>query len=223
MVLRNLRFLSLSCILSLLAIAFFFDRKRPSIFKWPYGIELFNFFMLMTGQFSPTFFPIKNRMLQHWSYYFFVKKTTPPPFLTYLEFPDPPAFLILVGFNFFRKEMKGIVYPRTNSEVAGLFVYFFQFLKNYFNVSTLGNLEIFRGNRNAIRECSDWIVLVIGVLECWEVVSEKIILPPFGIPENCGPLERCFFLTSLDVGHVDCYCYWHSAPKEFPRFWFREI
>ena len=94
-----------------------------------------------------------------------------PPLLTYLEFPDPPAFLILVGFKFFRKEMKGIVYPRTNSEVARLFVYFFQFLKNYFNLSTLGNLEIFRGNRNAIREYSDWILLVIGVLECWEVVS----------------------------------------------------
>ena len=117
--------------------------------------------------------------------------------------------------------MKGILYPWTISRIAGLFANFFQFLRWYFHIATLGRLEIFGGNRDAIRRCIwlnsvgdrssgmlrsvDWednVTFFWHSWKLWNSLSEETSLPVSSGSKQ-GDTWKGIFLQAIGVVNLD--------------------
>ena len=85
----------------------------------------------------------------------------------------------------------------------------------------------------------DWILLVIEVMECWVVISDKVIFFLFGIYKivdqpgwqnlsRClfchkigEPVDKSFIFTILECRWCSLLLLLAQCPKKFLRFWFR--
>ena len=176
--------LSLSCTLSFLTEAFLWTGREPSVWNEHMGLICSSLSDWWPGG-SPIFSSPENRALKNNLLISLLKKMLPSS--TFSEFPDPPTLfplltllwqlVVLIVLNM---KWKGYYIFELFLRLLGHLSIFSSFLGSslislpWINWKFLEEMEMLLG------VIFDWILCVIEVRECWEVVSEEI-LPLFDI------------------------------------------
>ena len=213
------------------------NSERSSILKWAYGINLFSSFRLMTRQFPLSFSLLKTECLKIDPLISSLKKILLSS--AFPKFTDPPTLFphltllwLFVLLTVLDKKWKGYSIFELFLRLLGFLSTFSSFLGTPSISLPWVDLKFSEEIEILLVGVFDWILCVIGVLECWEVVSEKIILPPFGITEYYGRVwmmelllisllvrnREILFLTSSSAGDVDCSFCWLSTSQNFLDF-----
>ena len=109
-------------------------------------------------------FPIKSRVLKHWSSDFFAQNMSPFLNIFWISwftifFPPLTPLWLLMALVVFEKSTHynmiifKVLKNLTRFEIAGPFVKFSKSIRKYSKLPTLGRLEIFGRNRDAIKSC----------------------------------------------------------------------
>ena len=129
------------------------------------------------------------------------------------------SFYIIIGlgvFACFGWEMKGMVYPCTISNINGALFSFLQFqlISVFPLLAGCGFLQV--TGLPQVDECG-WTLLVVGVLECWVMVSVGISLPLRGqhilmrnYNYNHYMWKRQIIMIIVIISRWYCYLFWRK-------------
>ena len=173
------------------------NSERSSILKWAYGINLFSSFRLMTRQFPLSFSPLKTECLKIDPLISSLKKILLSS--AFPKFADPPTLFphltllwLFVLLTVLDKKWKGYSIFELFLRLLGFLSTFSSFLGTPSISLPWVDLKFSEEIEILLVGVFDWILCVIGVMECWEVVSEK---------NNITSFWHCWILwTSLDDG-----------------------